>query len=587
MPKITASQLDIPASAKFFLLPSPLTATFVRATLKALLLDAGGKAIGAPEIRVRLGTGADIAHYTFQCVRFNPPISFLKDSKLREERYGFVLLIERRGYLAVFTRGVTGADNAFTAKTKRIPRDAMTHVWGATAKYQKLSTRRMNIGRTELRGVQFEGDDLQNSMPFGAAGRSIPQSFRLHVPGESTRAVTPSTGRVQKAGEKSALASLVEFVDELADALAANPKSAFLSAFSTPLELHDLPPAIAPTGLLLDLAELHDFLSDVETAGVLLHPTETVAVLLDRLSVVFDVQADPGDATKWIAVSSGSTAAKLKRLTGSYGLLVEATKGWSIEDGSGKRTPLERWFQNQDAFSVSYSDPEYFYTRGSLYKRAGFAKEANYVLGLLSVHSPLDAATSEKGPTGSYGATTTNFGGTSIFRVLETSLSADPILICTDLNDEWADYLGVSANEVTFYHCKDGNPTSGASPFQIVVAQALKNLSRVKFRPEEIQEKLEDYAGAPMWTSKTAIPRLVRGNGDWTAVISSATTAAGSAIVTWRVALVVTALSRAQFAAEMQLPTPKPYFIQLVWLLSAFASSCKEKDAKPVIFCRS
>jgi hypothetical protein len=587
MPKITASQLDISASAKFFALPKPLTATFVRSTLKVLLHDAGVNPTGAPEIRIRMGTGTDIAHYSFQCVRYEPAVSFLRTTSIREVRYGFLLLIERNGYLAIFSRGIPGADTAFSAKTKPIPRHLMTQVWGDIAKYQKLSTRRMNIGRTELRGVQFIADDLENAMPFGSAGRSIPQSFRLHVPGESTRAVTPNTGKVQKAGEKNNLAGLVDFVDEFIDAINAKTQSPFLNAFSTPVELYDLPSGVVPTGLILDISELQDYLDDEETGGSLVHATDDAASLRDCLSAVFDIQVDPADAKRWIAVSNGSTKAKIHALKHSYSLLVEAGKGWTIDDCAGRSEPLERWFQQNDAFSVSYSNPEFFYTKGSLYRRAGFAQEANYVLGLLQVHASLNNAISEKGPTSTYTNATTSFASSSIFGVLESSLSTDSTLICTDLNDEWADYIGIGNNEVTFYHCKDGDPTSGASPFQIVVAQAQKNLSRIKFRPNEIHDKLTAYAAAPTWTTTCAIPRLARGATGWPGAITSAKTAIAAASTTWRVALVVTALSRTQFQQEMQRSVPKPFFIQLVWLLSAFASSCKERDAKPIVFCRT
>lgn len=591
MPKVTASQLDTSASAKFFILPKALAATFVKSAFKGLLLDAGVKPVGAAEIRTRIGTGADIAHYSFQCVRYEPAVGFLKAPYLREVRYGFLLLIERNGYLAIFSRGISGADAAFSATVQSIPRHLMTHLWGDVAKYQKLSTHRMNIGRTELRGVQFLADDLENAMPFGAAGRSVPQSFRLHVPGEATRAVTPNTGKVQQAGEKHSLAGLVDFVDAFVDAIKANTQSAFLNAFSTPVELKDLPTGVTPTGLVLDMAELQDYLDDEETGGSLVHATEAVTTLRDRLSTVFDIQADPADAKRWNAVLAGNTAAKLKNLTDSYSLVVDAAKDWTIDDGVGGSESLERWFQRNDAFSVSYSNPEFFYTKGSLYRRAGFASEANYVLGLLHVHAALDHATSEKGPTATYTAATTNFAPSSIFGVLESSLSTDATLICTDLNDEWADYIGFGSSEVTFYHCKDGDPTSGASPFQIVVAQAQKNLSRVKLRPDEIQTKLAAYSAAPTWTTTCGIPRLVRdgagGAAGWPGAIASASTAIATGATDWRVALVVTALSRNQFAQEMQAATPKPFFIQLVWLLSAFASSCKERDAKPIIFCRT
>jgi hypothetical protein len=205
---------------------------------------------------------------------------------------------------------------------------------------------------------------------------------------------------------------------------------------------------------------------------------------------------------------------------------------------------------------------------------------------MLKAYAPLNAATSEKGPTRTYTPATTNFSADSIFRVLETSLAAGAQhLCCGDLGDEWADYIAVDPTEITFYHCKDGSPTTGASDFQIVVGQAVKNLSRIKFRPQEIREKLESCEADIYW-GNTHIPRLARTANNWQGCISEAVAATGNPLVTWRVALVVTALSLADFEAEMNRPVPRPHFIQLIWLLSAFASICQERDARPLIYCR-
>ncbi len=45
----------------------------------------------------------------------------------------------------------------------------------------------------------------------------------------------------------------------------------------------------------------------------------------------------------------------------------------------------------------------------------------------------------------------------------------------------------------------------------------------------------------------------------------------------------MTMLSKAKF--EDAARTTPPYFIQLIWLLSAFINCCREKGARPFIIC--
>jgi hypothetical protein len=258
---------------------------------------------------------------------------------------------------------------------------------------------------------------------------------------------------------------------------------------------------------------------------------------------------------------------------------------YSIENQDGTTEPLDHWFRRQAAFSVSFSSPEYFYTGGKLYRKAGFAQEVSQVRRFLHVHAPLDTAASEKG--GPYKNDAVAFEDDSIFRVVETSLAgADSHLWCCDLGDEWADYIGVAPARVTFYHCKDGSPTTGASDFQIVVGQALKNLARIRFRREEMESKLHRARVREHWGA-TQIPLLAKDSGGWSALENSLAAAIADPDSTWQVALVVTALSLQDFDNAAAQYGPTPHFIQLVWLLSAFISACRERDAQPRIYCRT
>src|SRR3546814_21053572 len=82
-----------------------------------------------------------------------------------------------------------------------------------------------------------------------------------------------------------------------------------------------------------------------------------------------------------------------------------------------------------------------------------------------------------------------SFSGGSVFQIVVDRIAEDcNILICDDLGDEWADFIGLSTdgspNMVSFYHAKHGIRSLGASPFHEAVGQALKNLGRMPLAAE-------------------------------------------------------------------------------------------------------
>lgn len=586
-PLITASDLATTCSARFYALPKPLTGVFVKGLFAEALEQYGAKKAAPPQIR-RV-KDKDIV-YSFFCYGWESPVTFLKRPALLEKHFAFLLLIERRKHLAVFYKGGSGFDAEFGKVTQTISRQKLTHAWSTVARYQKLGTRRMAIARQELRGASYDADDLETSLPPSVATRSIPQSLRLEVADFGTIAITPGTGRVQKGGGKGGLTDLVGFVDDTIDQLGKNQESAFLKAFPAPMDLADLPAGVVPTGLLIDLAKLQD---ETMTDGAELSLVHTGEPAMDEeglcalLAEVRELTVNPDGEWSAPGEEGKSPFATVSRLKHSFKLASTAFTGWSVQSAAGPSRPLAQWMRDVNAFSLTFTEPDYFYTAGHLYLKAGFAAEAAQMLKFLRVHATLDDAESEKGPYKDYPAATAHFSDDSIFRLVETDLAnADTHLCCCDLGDEWADYLGFGPGGVTFYHCKDGSPTTGASDFQIVIGQALKNLARIRFRTDEIRTKLENRKDAATW-SNTQIPLLVRPAGNWDGLIIAAEAAASAPDTVWTVALVVTALSRADFEAEAKKAKPKPSFIQLVWLLSAFASGCLERGAKPVVYCRT
>jgi hypothetical protein len=580
----TIEELFIPKAARFLRLPKTLTKVAVQVLFDQILDQSDARRV-TQEVRIPRGSGVDRFVYSFLCFRMTSLVPFLVPSDLTEVRFGFVLLIERAGYLVVFNRGAKGLDDAVEKKSRPIERRSLTHLFADTARYQKLSTRRMTIAKQELRGASYEADDLEMALVPATAARSILQNIRMATQEHGSVGVTPSTGRVRVSASKTKIEELAAFVDQTISGIMASTSSAFLNAFPEPVELDEMPADVLPVGVLFDLGGVYDLLHDPVNPHTITEPDKLPSgdQLLQALSPVLTLRDDDEE---WEVIDDrASVLARMKRLKNSYSVRFTFAGDYAIENAEGAAEPLTHWLRRHSAFSVTFTSPEYFYSAGKLYRMAGFEQEVAQVRRFLRAHPLLDAASSEKGDP--YPATATSFSPDSIFGIVESSISIDDVYLwCCDLGDEWADYIGVGSGRVTFYHCKHGTPTTGASDFQVVVGQALKNLSRVKFRRSEVEQKLQQAEHRGHWGT-TGIPRLARDVAGWSGLEQDLAGVIEDPNAIWRVALVLTALSVRQFDEAAARPTPTPHFVQLIWLLSAFVSACRERDAQPVIFCRS
>jgi hypothetical protein len=254
---------------------------------------------------------------------------------------------------------------------------------------------------------------------------------------------------------------------------------------------------------------------------------------------------------------------------------------------------LRRYIDHEDKFLLLFDVLPLAYIGGTLFRDDGFVDGGAALLRYLRSNSLLDDVTDEKGD---FAPRQTAFDAVSTFGVIEASVAeGDDILVCDDLGDEWADFIGLnnsgSPPRITFYHAKHGPLSLGAGPFHISVSQAIKNLQRMSLPAESIGAKIRRWkqnyvSGGGV---RTKIKRIVRGDADELAADFALARVAPDAIR--RVFIVTSSLSRdavegtlKQIAAGHM---PDPYFVQLYWLLMSFFSACTEMNAHGYVICRT
>ncbi|MEG8043830.1 hypothetical protein QP164_14370 [Sphingomonas sp. LR59] len=174
------------------------------------------------------------------------------------------------------------------------------------------------------------------------------------------------------------------------------------------------------------------------------------------------------------------------------------------------------------------------------------------------------------------------------------TIAREDVLVCDDLGDEWADFIGVATATtpvtISFYHAKHGAPSLSASAFHDAVGQGIKNLGRLGMAGDRMTSKHDGWDAAyANGGVVTDIRKRIRGStrDEVAAKIADAT---GAPDVQRRVLIVTSSLSRmdveAAFAAVRAGGAPRPHFVQLYWLLAGFFSSCAEIGAVGFVVCR-
>lgn len=168
------------------------------------------------------------------------------------------------------------------------------------------------------------------------------------------------------------------------------------------------------------------------------------------------------------------------------------------------------------------------------------------------------------------------------------------MLICDDLGDEWADFIGVSTQTtptmISFYHAKFGDRSLSASAFHDAVGQGIKNLGHLVLTGERMTAK---YAG---WDdtyrndgTQMAIARYMRG-GARAAIEAKISDATGAPDALRRVFIVTSSLSKDDVAEAFERAAAgqalRPNFVQLYWIISTFFAACTEIGANGYIVCQ-
>jgi hypothetical protein len=568
----------------------------------------------APSKNLFSARRVELEHSTYSaiCFSFERSPAFLTSEAGAVERvFGFLMIVERGNLVAVLKAGLDipsafKSDHLDKIGSDRVDRAIARH--GAV--FEKLRLKNMSTSKHALHSKTLEARNLENTVPTSGASHFVPKGYKVRRD-DGNYSATPNTGRISIQADRTGFGEIVRWAGEVMDLLTADTgeTAAFIRNFARPMDLASIPNDVRPTFLAVDVLGLDDHLSGEEGRRIRLVCEDHGAFVemseaaidplredLDRTFPIVTERAENHIEHPDTGVRVGTVTVRKTRIA-LQGFALPSIEDIFVEDAAlpvgtdADRRSLARFLDQEDLFTVLFSDLSLAYIDGSLYRdealRGGGVDFLRHLYGAPS----LARARSEKGV---FADGQEAFDELSVFRaVVDHIAEEEDVLLCDDLGDEWADFIGIRTASrpamVSFYHAKHGRRSLGASAFHEAVGQAQKNLGRMALPADVMAAKYAFWETNYRGGAETAIPRIVRGGGR-VEIERGVEEARSAPDLVKRVFIVTSSLSRndveTAFAAAALGEPPPAHFVQLYWLLTSYFSACTEVGAIGYVVCQ-
>lgn len=585
------SNLSLSKNVQFFKLNKALTKKSIQDAFKEISKDRVGKyLLNDSKVNYVTASGNQVA-YSIVSFKIEAEPSFLAGTSVKEQRYAYLLLIECDDALAILKKYVDSPEKHFLSFINEFDYEKFCHFHGdKNPEYERVTMKNMSISNAVIRSRSLEAKSLNGIISSNSSSRSIPSNFRMKV-GEDSYTLTPSTSRVSHRDKKSAFDELVDWVVEIKEEIKITTnKSDFIRNFASPICLKDIIDlGHQVVAILIDLSEIE---TKVLEGIAVLSKADGSQLNGRELNVFFNLLKSP------IMVSGNLMKVKGATLSGkiSYSKNLITIKNklldsiFVTENGSETYT-VGGYLNKEKPFSAVFDSPNYSYYSKSCFEDKHLINNIQSILNIFDDNYDFSGALSEKEKP--HATNLVRFPTNSLFRKVEDQYcAAHNIVICDDMNDEWADHIAIDSSSaipsISFIHSKfTEKDTYGASAFHDVVAQALKNIGRTQAEKQLFKNKYDNE-----WHKNyesTNIPR-VTGAHNWQEIELALDAVNQNPNSIKKIVLATPFLSKAKLAIELRKLASgnkcKPHYVQLIWLINTFISSCKDFGVQAHILCK-
>lgn len=537
--------------------------------------------------------------YSLLIFDFESQPNFLSEdyTDAKEVKFAYLLIVEYKDYIIVSKRNISGLKE-FYKKVENIDYKLLSRLFiDEKTFFNKFSLKNMDIADSALRNKVLESNDLRSSISTFSASRYILNNLRVSNEKEKM-SLSLNTSRINKIGNKINIFELFSWVISTVDKIEGyEEKNTYLDIFSEPIDFESVKGSIAPICVLFTMEELlNDLELDLIEKFMYKHGDReknlsytVIEGIISKLSTFFEVE------------EVGRNRYKIPNTIDKTLTLKANKKSITISSSKFKRVVIKytdemeinmlEYMNRKSNFIISFDKPDYIYFNRKIFRDSRLMGNLELFESTFVGHEEMSRCTSEKG---SFEPDTTCFTDDSVFNFVENILCDNSqVLICDDLSNEWADFISVENDSVSFYHAKSkGKDGLSATAFQDVVGQALKNLSFFTPSNEQWESKKE------LWSKKykndkvqTQINRLRKGVTVEES-IENYIKKVSEPNVRKRVNIVVNFISKEKLFLNLYKLrdtgecTRKTQIIQILWFISSLINGCNELGIDVNIHCR-
>ena len=195
--------------------------------------------------------------------------SFLDRTAIREEKYAFALIIEYDSAVAIIKKHISSLEKKFSDFLDEFEYEKFTNFQGRNdPEYEKVTMSNMAVSDAVIRSRAYEARRLNGILSSNASSRSIPQSFRIKVQGD-TITLTPNASRVTLRDKRSDINEIIKWaIATITEIRNLANKSEFINSFASPITLEEIvQKGFVPIALFINLDELDELIRSGASAS--------------------------------------------------------------------------------------------------------------------------------------------------------------------------------------------------------------------------------------------------------------------------------------------------------------------------------
>lgn len=578
------NRLSLTQNAYFYKQNKKLTRTFIDSLVTTSSKHKKGHFI-YKNVRNTLTHLGETFETTLCIFDYESKPSFLISGTEIELKYGYLLLVEYKDYLIISKRGTSDFSRLLNSVVTELDAGILSKfIIDKSTKFKKMALTNIDINQKAIRKQSLEADDIKEVLSTLSTSNKVINSMRVKNKKTET-SISLSTSRINELNQKANLNNFCIWAStKISKYTSYKTKSDYIDNFAQQLNFKSTISSLTPVSILFLLYDLSSSLSDGSINKIFYQPdlNDNTTIREINLSSFLDLNdlcldiSPTTDSSIYSITNSFDKTLQLKIYTNEITIQSDKLSKIFIEYSNGDFDTLLSYIVNESHFIIAFDNADVRYHLKRLFKDSKLLGNINFFLSYVETNVAIPKLNSEKGR---ITKTSKSFSPTSLFNFIEKKISNDcNYLMCDDLGDEWADYIGFKTNDtIRFYHAKSSKKGYSASAFHDLVSQALKNIGNFDFNTNLTQKTTK----VSRTYSTSLIPRLRKGDTPAN-FIKRIKETFNHRNIRKEVYLVINFLSKKELSQELAKLKSKSkcknQTVQLLWLLSSLVGTCQERN---------